>query len=88
MSNKTPYEIRFDLASMAQGILETKKHTEETIFFVKLDAMKETHPSKDVMMAWIEENKPVMYSELEILEKATYLYDNFVAVSSPTNNKQ
>jgi hypothetical protein len=88
MSNKTPYEIRFDLASMAQGILETKKHTEETIFFVKLDAMKETHPTKDEMMAWIEENKPVMYSELEILEKATYLYDNFVAVSSPSNIKQ
>lgn len=88
MSNKTPYEIRFDLASMAQGILETKKCTEETIFFVKLDAMKETHPTKDEMMAWIEENKPVMYSELEILEKATYLYDNFVAVSSPTNIKQ
>ena len=88
MSNKTPYEIRFDLASMAQGILETKKHTEETIFFVKLDAMKETHPSKDEMMAWIEDNKPVMYSENDILEKATYLYDNFVAVSSPTNIKQ
>ena len=88
MSNKTPYEIRFDLASMAQGILETKKSTDETIFFCKLDAMKETHPSKDVMMAWIEENKPVMYTEKDILEKATYLYNDFVAVSSPTNIKQ
>jgi hypothetical protein len=88
MSNKTPYEIRFDLASMAQGILETKKSTDETIFFVKLDAMKETHPSKDEMMAWIEDNRPVMYSEEDILEKATYLYDNFVAVSSASNIKQ
>jgi hypothetical protein len=88
MSNKTPYEIRFDLASMAQGILETKKSTDETIFFVKLDAMKETHPSKDEMMAWIEDNRPVMYSEKDILEKATYLYDNFVAVSSTINTKQ
>jgi hypothetical protein len=88
MSNKTPYEIRFDLASMAQGILETKRQTDETIFFTKLDAMKETHPSKDEMMAWIEDNKPVMYSEKDILEKATYLYDNFVAVSSTANIKQ
>ena len=88
MSNKTPYEIRFDLASMAQGILETKKSIDETIFFCKLDAMKESRPSKDEMLAWIEENKPAMYSELEIFEKATYLYDNFVTVASPTNIKK
>jgi hypothetical protein len=50
--------------------------------------MKEAHPSKDEMLAWIEENKPVMYSELEILEKATYLYDNFVTVASPSNIKK
>jgi hypothetical protein len=71
MSNKNPFEIRFDVLNMAKEMLDRQYVMAQTQFWQQLDQSKEA--SKDVTEVF-EKYTPKMYQPSEIMEKAEELY--------------
>jgi hypothetical protein len=71
MSNKNPFEIRFDVLNMAKEMMDRQYEMAQTQFWQQLDQSKEA--SKDVTEVF-EKYTPKMYQPSEIMEKAEELY--------------
>jgi hypothetical protein len=71
MSNKNPFEIRFDVLNMAKEMMDRQYEMAQTQFWQQLDQYKEA--SKDVTEVF-EKYTPKMYQPSEIMEKAEELY--------------
>ena len=71
MSNKNPFEIRFDVLNMAKEMMDRQYEMAQTQFWQQLDQCKEA--SKDVTEVF-EKYTPKMYQPSEMMEKAEELY--------------
>ena len=70
MSN--PYELRFDLLSMAQGYLQEEQERKQNFAYLAWDLARED--GKANMELW-NELQPDSYSIEDIKRKATELYE-------------
>lgn len=71
MSNKNPFELRFDVLKMAKEMADQQYNMAENIFWQQLETAKEQ--SKDVVET-MEKYMPKMYQPTEIMSKAEELY--------------
>jgi pyruvate/2-oxoacid:ferredoxin oxidoreductase alpha subunit len=71
MSNKNPFEIRFDTLSMAKEMLDREMDLQQEVFYHQLEFAKEN--SRDITET-IEKYQPKMYKPHEISAKAEELY--------------
>lgn len=71
MSNKNPYEIRFDVLTMAKDLLDKQYDMGMQQFYHMADFAKEN--SKDLQEVY-EKYTPKMYQPTEIMAKAEELY--------------
>lgn len=71
MSQKNPFEIRFDVLAMAKELADRAYEQQQQVFFTMVDQAKEQ--SKD-MTEIVEKYTPKMYQPQEIMEKAEELY--------------
>lgn len=71
MSNKNPFELRFDVMSMAKDMLDQAYSQQMDVMYQQLEIAKEQ--SKDLQEVF-EKYTPKMYQPQEILEKAEELY--------------
>jgi hypothetical protein len=71
MSNKNPFEIRFDVLAMAKELMDRQYDMAQQQYWTMIDNAKEQ--SKD-MTEVMEKYTPKMYQPQEIMEKAEELY--------------
>jgi hypothetical protein len=71
MSNKNPFEIRFDVLAMAKELADRAYEQQQQVFYTMIDQAKEQ--SKDIAEV-VEKYTPKMYQPTEIMEKAEELY--------------
>lgn len=71
MSNKNPFEIRFDVLAMAKELMDKQYEQSQHQFWAALDQAKEQQ--KDVADVF-EKYTPKMYQPQEIMDKAEELY--------------
>lgn len=71
MSNKNPYELRFDVLKMAKEMMDQQYDIAQQQFWTQLEQYKDA--SKDVNEVF-EKYTPKMYQPSEIMEKAEELY--------------
>ena len=72
MSNKNPFEIRFDTLAMAKDLLDRAYDTQIQQMYTAIDNAKEQH--KDAAEAF-EKYMPKMYTPQEIIKQAEELYE-------------
>lgn len=82
--NKNPYEVRLDILKMAQEMLNNEKRIEENTFFAKLETLRASNTSVDVINKFIDDNKPKMYDPSEVVARSSALY---AFVNNSTTNK-
>ena len=82
--SKTPYEVRLDILKMAQEMLNNEKRIEENTFFAKLETLRASNTSVDVINNFIDTNKPKMYDPSEVVARSSALY---AFVNNSTTNK-
>ena len=71
MSNKNPFEIRFDTLAMAKEMLDRQYEANMTIFYQALDQAREKNQDlKEIQ----EKYMPKMYNPEEIMKQAQELY--------------
>jgi hypothetical protein len=71
MSQKNPFELRFDVLAMAKELMDKQYEQAQNQFWAVLDQAKEQQ--KDVTEIF-EKYTPKMYQPTEIMEKAEELY--------------
>lgn len=71
MSNKNPFEIRFDVLTMAKELMDRQYEMAQQQYWTMVENAKEQ--SKDVTDI-IEKYTPKMYQPSEVMEKAEELY--------------
>jgi hypothetical protein len=71
MSQKNPFELRFDVLAMAKELMDKQYEQSQNQFWAVLDQAKEQQ--KDVTEIF-EKYTPKMYQPTEIMEKAEELY--------------
>lgn len=71
MSNKNPFEIRFDVLKMAKEMMDQQYNIAEQQFWTQLEQYKEA--SKDITEVF-DKYTPKMYKPSEVMEKAEELY--------------
>ena len=71
MSQKNPFELRFDVLKMAKEMVDQQQQIAENIFWQQLEIAKEQ--SKDITET-MEKYMPKMYQPSEIMSKAEELY--------------
>ena len=71
MSQKNPFEIRFDVLAMAKELADRAYEQQQQIFFTMVDQAKDQ--SKDLTEI-VDKYTPKMYQPQEIMEKAEELY--------------
>jgi hypothetical protein len=71
MSNKNPFEIRFDVLAMAKELMDRQYDMAQQQYWTMVENAKEN--SKDLTEA-VEKYTPKMYQPHEIMEKAEELY--------------
>ena len=71
MSNKSPFELRFDVLKMAKEMMDQQYDIAQQQFWTQLEQYKEA--SKDVTEVF-EKYTPTMYQPSEIMSKAEELY--------------
>jgi hypothetical protein len=74
MQSKTPYEVRLDILKMAQEMLERDTSIQEIKFHSKLDVLRSSNTSVDVINKYIDENTPKMYDSSEVVARSSALY--------------
>lgn len=82
--NKTPFEVRLDILKMAQEMLDREKRIEENKFFAKLETLRASNTSADVINTYIDTNSPKMYEPSEVVARSSALY---AFVNNSTTNK-
>lgn len=82
--NKNPYEVRLDILKMAQEMLDREKQIEENTFYAKLETLRASNSSVDVINSFIDANKPKMYDPSEVVARSSALY---AFVNNSTTNK-
>ena len=70
--SSNPYELRFDLLSMAQGYLQEEQERKQNFAYLAWDHAKEQGES--TMKLW-NELQPESYTIEDIKKKATELYE-------------
>jgi len=71
MSNKNPFEIRFDTLAMAKEMLDQQYQTNMTVFYEALEQAKtQGQDLKEIQ----EKYMPKMYDPQEIMKQAQELY--------------
>jgi hypothetical protein len=71
MSNKNPFEIRFDTLAMAKEMLDRQYEANMTVFYQALDQARDNN--SDLKEAQ-EKYMPKMYDPAEIMKQAQELY--------------
>lgn len=71
MSNKNPFEIRFDTLAMAKELLDKQYETSMSTFYEMVNQAKDQQ--KDIAEV-VEKYVPKMYQPADIMEKAEELY--------------
>ena len=71
MSNKNPFEVRFDVLAMAKELMDKQYDMALNNYYSMIDNAKSN--SKDITDV-IEKYTPKMYQPAEIMEKAEELY--------------
>jgi Lon protease-like protein len=71
MSQKNPFELRFDVLAMAKELMDKQYEQAQNQFWAVLDQAKDQQ--KDVTEIF-EKYTPKMYQPTEIMEKAEELY--------------
>ena len=71
MSNKNPFEVRFDVLAMAKELMDKQYDMALNNYYSMIDNAKSN--SKDITDV-IEKYTPKMYQPTEIMEKAEELY--------------
>jgi len=71
MSQKNPFEIRFDVLAMAKELADRAYEQQQQVFFTMVDQAKDQ--SKDLTEI-VDKYTPKMYQPQEIMEKAEELY--------------
>ena len=71
MSNKNPFEIRFDTLAMAKEMLDRQYEANMTVFYQALDQARDNN--QDLKEAQ-EKYMPKMYDPAEIMKQAQELY--------------
>jgi hypothetical protein len=71
MSNKNPFEIRFDTLAMAKEMMDRQYETNMQKFYEVMEQAKSQ--SKDVTELF-DKYMPKMYNPSEVMEKAEELY--------------
>jgi hypothetical protein len=74
MSNKNPYELRFDVLAMAKELADRAYDQQQQIFWTMVGQAQEQAEDLEKV---VEKYTPKMYQPKEIMEKAEELY-NFV----------
>ena len=82
--SKNPYEVRLDILKMAQEMLDREKQIEENTFYAKLETLRASNNSVDVINNFIDANKPKMYDPSEVVARSSALY---AFVNNSTTNK-
>lgn len=72
MSNKNPYELRFDVLAMAKELADRAYDQQQQIYWSMVEQAREQ--SKDITEV-VEKYTPKMYQPKEIMEKAEELYE-------------
>ena len=70
--SSNPYELRFDLLSMAQGYLQDEQERKQNF---AIDAWEFAKEQGDANMKLFEELQPESYTIADIKRKATELYE-------------
>jgi len=71
MSNKNPFELRFDVLKMAKEMMDQQYSIAEQQFWSQMENFKEQ--GKDITEVY-EKYTPKMYKPHEVMEKAEQLY--------------
>lgn len=71
MSNKNPFELRFDVLEMAKEMMDRQYDMAQQQYWTMIENAKEQ--SKEITDV-IEKYTPKMYQPAEIMEKAEELY--------------
>ena len=71
MSNKNPFELRFDVLKMAKEMMDTQHEVANNKFWSMIDHYKDQ--GKDILEVY-EKYTPVMYKPAEVMDKAEELY--------------
>ena len=71
MSNKNPFELRFDVLKMAKEMMDQKYELANQQFYQMVDQAREQN--KDIQDIF-EKYTPKMYQPKEIMDKADELY--------------
>lgn len=74
MSNKNPYELRFDVLAMAKELADRAYDQQQQVFWTMVNQAQENAQDLETV---VEKYTPKMYQPKEIMEKAEELY-NFV----------
>lgn len=74
MSNKNPYELRFDVLAMAKELADRAYDQQQQVFWTMVNQAQEQAEDLEKV---VEKYTPKMYQPKEIMEKAEELY-NFV----------
>jgi hypothetical protein len=82
--NKTPFEVRLDVLKMAQDMLDREHQIEQNKFFAKLETLRASNTSADVINTYIDNNSPKMYEPSEVVARSSALY---AFVNNTTTNK-
>ena len=71
MSNKNPYELRFDVLKMAKEMMDQQHEIANNQFYQMVDQAREQN--KNIQEVF-EKYTPKMYQPKEIMDKADELY--------------
>ena len=71
MSNKNPFELRFDVLRMAKEMMDQQYNVAQQQFYQMVDQAREQN--KDIQDIF-EKYTPKMYQPKEIMDKADELY--------------
>ena len=71
MSNKNPFELRFDVLRMAKEMMDQQHEVANNQFYQMIDQAREHN--KDIQEVF-EKYTPKMYQPKEIMDKADELY--------------
>ena len=71
MSNKNPFELRFDVLRMAKEMMDQQHEIAQNKFYQMVDQAREQN--KDIQDIF-EKYTPKMYQPKEIMDKADELY--------------
>ena len=71
MSNKNPYELRFDVLAMAKELADRAYDQQQQIFWTMVGQAQEQAEDLEKV---VEKYTPKMYQPKEIMEKAEELY--------------